>query len=193
MANCMKSVLSVLVLSLLTIKAHCQSQQVMAFLHNFFGQSSEIVYMDKVWPHEIKSMRKTLNQDTLQDMFNTKLAEPDARLVLTLKERSYIQSELDRQAEVTWPSQLFKNGKVLTNSTLNEIYKDPTRGETYFRDHYGLRLYSFSNPIFIRDYSICIFYSGHTCGSRCGEGNLTIFKKKDATWIPWIRLYSWVS
>lgn len=186
----MKAILSVLVLSILTLKAHGQSQQTMSFLHDIFRQSSKIVYMDKVWPYEIKHMRKALSQDTLQDMFNRK---PDVRLVLTPQERSYIQRELDQQAEVSWRSQLFKNGKLLTQTTLDSIYRDPARGESYFRGHYGSTRYSFSNPIFIRDCSICIFYSGYICGSRCGKGKLMIYKKKDTTWMPWIELYSWVS
>lgn len=188
----MRLILSCLLISLLSINAYCQDSESEAFLHNFFGDSTKLVYMDKLWEGELKQMSRALAQDTLYTL-GGKMNDPKNRLVLTQQERMYIQNELKLQADAVWPGQLFKYGKLLTQATLDSIYKDQVRSKTYFREHDGSRLYSFSKPIFIRDHSVCIFYSGYSCGSRCGEGKLVIFKRENAAWISWLELYRWIS
>ncbi len=189
----MRSVWGFILVSLAGINAYGQTPESRAFLHDFFDQSTKIVYMDRLWAGEIKRMEKALAQDTLQALIGNRGVEPNDRLVLTQKERTYIQNQLRLQSEVVWTGHLFEDGKMLTRATVDSIFSDRNRGWTYFNEHYGSRLHSFSNPIFIRDHSLCIFYSGYSCGHRCGEGKLMIFRKKNATWVSWMELYRWVS
>jgi hypothetical protein len=189
----MRSILGFLLISLTGINAYGQTPESRAFLHDFFGQSTKIVYMDRLWAGEIKRMEKALAQDMLQDVFGNRGVKPSDRLVLTKEERSYIQHQLGMQFDVVWADHLFENAQKITKATVDSIFSDRNRGWTYFDEHYGPKLYSFSNPIFIRDHSLCIFYSGYSCGHRCGEGKLMILRKKNATWVSWMELYRWVS
>lgn len=187
----MRLLLGYILFSLITTKAACQDSVSKAFLYNFFGRSAKIVYMNKLWESELERMQNALAQDTLYRL-GANLNNPNDRLVLTQQEHRYIENELSLQANLFWTSHLFEQGRLLTKATLDSIYNSPTRGRIYFEQQYGSNLYSFSNPIFIRDYSLCIFYSGYSCGSLCGEGKLVIFKKENGNWLPWLELYRWI-
>jgi len=189
----MRFLFLLLLLVFTTTTAHSQNERSKEFLRNFFRDSMKLVYSDKLGEYETERMEKTLAKDTLYDVFDAKRHDSTNYLILTEQEHSYIQSELVVQHLVIWPEHLFDNGVRVTQATLDSLYKDHTRDWRYIDEHYGPRLYRFSNPIFIRNYSLCIFYSGYTCGSRCGEGRLIIYRKKTDTWIPWIELYRWVS
>lgn len=149
--------------------------------------------MNKVRESEIKHMQEAVTPDTLRDVGGIHGLNPHDRLVLTQQERSSIQNEIKLQAQVSWTSQLFENGKVLTQATLDSIYRDPNYSWTDFKAHYGASLYCLSKPIFIRNNSLCLFYYSYTCGDRCGEGKLRIFRKTGATWVPWLVAYRWAS
>lgn len=188
----MRLLLGYMLACLIITKAPCQDLQSKAFLDHFFGQSAKIVYMNKLWESEIEQMQNALAQDTLYTL-GAMMNDPNDRLVLTQQEHHYIKNELSQQANLVWHSHLFEQGKVLTKATVDSIYNDPARGRSYFEQQYGSNLYSFSKPIFLRDYSLCIFYSGYSCGSRCGEGKLVVFKKEHETWLSWLELYRWIS
>ncbi|WP_080058248.1 hypothetical protein [Spirosoma aerolatum] len=176
----MRFVVNLLVMCLMGASVFGQSSEEIAFIQNLFGQSAKLIYTDKLGEYEVKRMEKALSKDTLYDVFVTNLKDPNNRLVLTRPERNYIQQELASQSKVTWSSQLFEHGKRITQASSDSLQA-------------GFRIYSFSNPIFIRNHSLCIFYSGYTCSSRCGEGKLVIFKKQNDTWVAWLELYRWIS
>lgn len=178
----MKPILFFLLLSLTGINAYSQDPVSKDFLNNFFSKSTKIIYMDKLGEYGIKRMKKALSKDTLSNW-----KEPKNRLILNQQELRYIQHELEQQSKVIWSNHLFEHGIRLSEAVIDSIER--TRGWIYFNEHYGSKLYSFSNPIFIRNRSLCIFYSGYTCGTRCGEGKLMILKKQNDTWLSWIELY----
>lgn len=43
--------------------------------------------------------------------------------------------------------------------------------------------YTFSIPIFSKDYKFAIFYVGFVCGPLCGNGDLLVFEKKNSVWV----------
>lgn len=188
----MKSILGFLLIGFVTINAHSQDRECKAFINNFFDKSAKLVYRDRVGEHVIENMKEALNQDTLYAL-GARFNQADDRLLLTQQERNYIQHELKLLAQLTWTDELFENGKALTKAVIDSIYNDRTRGWSYFKKHYGSRLYNFSKPIFLRTHSLCVFYSGYSCGPRCGEGQLMLFRKKNGTWEHWMDLYRWVS
>jgi len=189
----MNYLLSFLLICLLIPNARGQDQASITFLRDFLGRSSKIVYMNKVEESEIRHMQEAVTPDTLRDVWGVYGFNPNDRLVLTQQERSYIQNEIKLQSDVTWTSQLFENGKVLTQATLDSLYRGSADSWTYFKEHYGSSLYRFSKPIFIRKNSLCLFYYSYICGNRCGAGKLRIFRKAGATWVPWLVAYQWES
>ena len=52
---------------------------------------------------------------------------------------------------------------------------------------------TFSLPIFLRNYSYCIFYSDNHCGWLCGGGRLTLYKKINNRWQELKSYCNWIS
>ncbi|GAB3281375.1 hypothetical protein GCM10027347_56990 [Larkinella harenae] len=190
----MKSLFSFWVIVLAGANGYGQDQSSIAFLHDFFGQSAQITYLDKFWESELTNLQKALARDTLQDAFKTKRQEPADYLKLTRQERSHIQRELRLLPQFSWTSQLFKSGKLLNMAALERTIRGYSRDDKELKKQYGSRYYSFSKPIFIRNHSVCIFYVEYSCFSmKCGEGKLMVFKQTKTGWVPWMELYKWIS
>lgn len=53
--------------------------------------------------------------------------------------------------------------------------------------------WEFSVPIFLRNDTYCLFYSGYHCGALCGGGSLVLYKKENGRWTE-VKYYClWVS
>lgn len=177
-------ILSFLIICFAMMSVHSQDIESKDFINNYFGKSAKLVYAEKVGEYAIESMKDALMQDTLYAL-DPKRREPNRRLILTQQERSYIQNQLQMQLKEVWTNDLFEKGTMVTTSELGSVYSD--RGDGW------PRLYRFSRPIFIRGQSLCIFYSGYSCGSRCGQWQWMVFEKKDGNWVHWIDIVKWVS
>ena len=183
----MRQLLVFIVISLTGLNAHGQTGEGKAFIRTLFGQSAAITYNEKLWEGNITQFEKTLTQDTLYDI--SLLSDGTKWLVLTQDERQYIQGELKRQASLTWTKDLFPNGKMIAWSAAgNNLY-----GHFAKEARYGARIYSFSEPVFIRKGAYCIFYSDYSCGIDCGGGEWVLYRKEKNTWVRWLILDGWIS
>ena len=77
--------------------------------------------------------------------------------------------------------------------TVTAIFKDRNKWWTYFYKYYGESFNTYSAPIFLRNYTLCLFYSSNSCGGLCGGGQITLFKKEGNTWKPFKSFCDWVS
>lgn len=188
----MRTIGSLLLIILTGLNAYGQDEESTAFLYYFFGKSATITYVNSLPESEIEYIKEALSRRVVYEL-RAKYGEPNYRLVLTWRERRYIRHALRLQRKLSWPDQLFENGKRLTELDVRGIFSDRAYGWTRFREQYGQQLYRFSKPIFIRAHSLCIFYSSYECGSLCGEGKLMILKKESNTWIPFMDIYQWIS
>ncbi len=112
--------------------------------------------------------------------------------LFTKKEIDFVDAEGKKTIIKKWTVSFFP--KVVTQDTIDAIFK--TRGFLgwqYFHTHFGRRITNFSEPIFLRNYTYCLFYYGSSCGSTCGGGGLFLYKKEDDKWIEVKTYSSWVS
>lgn len=116
---------------------------------------------------------------------------PSDSLVLTEKERVYINTEIDKMSGQAWKKDLLPNFTFITTDTLNQISAKRTLDSWKF--FLGKRIYSFGVPIFLRNDTYCFFYSGYGCGGECGGGNFVIYKKVKGKWQSWLKLSGWMS
>ena len=62
-----------------------------------------------------------------------------------------------------------------------------------FYHRYGGGYTGLSAPIFLRDYTYCLFYSANSCGWLCGSGNWSLYRKENGRW-KWVRSWcQWIS
>ena len=87
-----------------------------------------------------------------------------------------------------WTNEMFPNIKIISSDTVRAIFngkdwKDWEREWDYFYKNIGSGFNDFSAPIFLRNYTYCLFYSAHFCGDLCGESRLDLYKKENGKWI----------
>jgi hypothetical protein len=92
-----------------------------------------------------------------------------------------------------WAEELFRNVKLVSNDTIEAIFKDRSKGWAYYYKHFGHGFSTFSVPIFLRNDSYCLFYSDYHCGGLCGRGTLTLYRKENNKWVGVKSYCNWIS
>ncbi|MFD1141003.1 hypothetical protein ACFQ4C_07780 [Larkinella insperata] len=180
----------VLLLLLANLAARAQEQNpeakrlVQYSLRNF----DEFVFT-KLSESTIQQLVGALNADTLRSE-EKHYHEPDRMLVLTDFERQFITSELLKPRTAEDYSRLLETETVRAADSLKTIYyRDKGRTWAKFKNKGNDNWCGFSIPVFIRDNSLGIFYS-----HSGRQGKFAIYKKtRDATWLPWLIVYTWIS
>ena len=114
--------------------------------------------------------------------------------ILSSQERREILVQLDHPILKTWTNDLIGPAKIVSQDTLNRIFKGGLHEAwSLFHEKYGRDLRRFSAPIFLRNNTICLFYSEMMCGGLCGEGQLSLYKKGAGQWKLIRTFCNWVS
>ena len=113
--------------------------------------------------------------------------------LFTKAEQDIIKSQISKPLIKKWNEKLVEKVKIISRDTLDVIFKDRNKSWQYFHKHFGKRFYSFCAPIFLRNNTLCIFYSEYGCGGLCGAGQIQLYKKEGSEWKPIKSFCDWVS
>ena len=111
----------------------------------------------------------------------------------TKEEIEIIKEQLQVKVDKKFSSYFPNKARFLKESRVNKIFNNKNKGWHYFYVKYGKELYSFSNPIFLRNNTICLFYKATLCGGLCGGGSLDLWIKVNNKWEFFDLLYLWMS
>jgi hypothetical protein len=111
------------------------------------------------------------------------------------EERQEIRKEVAEPAFHIWDTSLTGPLRILPSDSLKAVFKrhHSRDGWEAFYQRYGKQYCTFSAPIFLRKYTLCIFYAGQSCGWLCGGGMLAVYRKVDGQWQYWKNFGSWES
>jgi hypothetical protein len=158
----------------------------------------QIIYTDKINSVEIYKVKLKLDKNTVTGTTN------DTRqnsIILTRKERIYLQDQLEALANPYWNENLFPNSKLIKEEDLLSYFKgayqaysenlsNPNNSESdksnLIKNYQQPSVFEFSNPIYLRDNSICLVYMMYLCGNPCGTKELCFYKKENNKWGKWI-------
>ena len=139
----------------------------------------------------INLIREELSADTLYAA-GLEYYDSTKLVVLTHREKQYINQVLNRMSTVDWTEKLFVEGMLVKTDPAGGILNDQNPNGFHPERSSTDRLYSFSRPVFIRNQTLCIFCSGYSCGPRCGYGEVSVFRKISGKWSRWFKLTTWV-
>lgn len=140
------------------------------------------------------ALREALKPDTLIDrMLYGGRDNPQNKLILTKKEKKDILSHLNKLKHFKWKDQFIPGLKLISRDTVDYYLKDRVYGWQRMYDKGIAGYYSFSNPIFLRNETFCIFQYDYSCGSLCGDGTIMVYRKEKGKWKAYINLANWVS
>ncbi len=181
-------------LFLTSIFGKAQNIEDSTFIKHYFINVNGIVFRKGLSAHETERIIKALAKDTIVSLYD-KQQFHNSILILTQEEKKIINNKLDSLSSNYWYESLrIDSFKALSQDSINVIFEEkPVSGWQFFHKNFGLKLYSFSKPIFFRNNTLCLFYCGYSCDYLCGEGQLSVFRKENGIWISWLILYSWVS
>jgi hypothetical protein len=90
----------------------------------------------------------------------------------TVADRAQIEHWADHPAFEAWTQDMVAGVRLIPKDTIISVFSTKHRdGWGYFYLHYGPGFHSLGCPLFLRNYTWCLFYSGHHCGWLCGDGN----------------------
>jgi hypothetical protein len=103
------------------------------------------------------------------------------KIVLTRREKGYINKELLKMRSEVWPVNLFANSvRVPSDSAWQYIRQLARQNFAGGRQSRYQQLWSFSRPIYLRNNTICLFSWTYICHSSCGEQEILFYKKNAA-------------
>lgn len=154
------------------------------FLKDVLKQGKEIRYLaSNLGKYQIKEISESLEGDTIKANISIIEGKANSMLIPTVKEKKKIRRSIKRLGSYRWSSKKKMNLKVISRDSLNKIFDyNNDLGWKYFHRKYGEGFYSFSKPIFLRNKTICIFYSSYSCGGLCGESEFGVYKKINGMW-----------
>ena len=114
-------------------------------------------------------------------------------IFFTETDRKSIAAYLEKPPIQQWSASYFSQVKLINPDTIDAIFKDRDRSWSYFHQHIGKNFYRFSAPIFLRNYTYCLFYMGNQCGPLCGQGQLALYKREQGAWVIVKAFCRWIS
>jgi hypothetical protein len=118
---------------------------------------------------------------------------PVDSIVLTAQEDDTVLTAFLIQENDFWLNPYFPNSKFISRDTIFNILKDSHKSWDYFSARYGSGYHVFKKPVFLRNNTVCIYYSEYHCGFLCGRGSIKIFIKENGKWHLFSELAEWVS
>ncbi len=113
------------------------------------------------------------------------------KIIFTLAEKNYVIKELQKLNHQKWPDAIFPKSKVITFNHIDSIQKSINAKKVDPLLRLCYTVYIFSHPIFLRENSICLFYSGKT-NFAVKDGEFRLYKKQGSDWVKFAPLYRWI-
>ena len=111
----------------------------------------------------------------------------------------YTKAEIDfimksiKTSSIKWSNGLLGSVKVTSRDSIDVIFKDKSKGWNCFYKHFGQSYHTFSVPIFLRNDTLCLFYSATHCGYECGDGHFILYKRENGKWVELKTYCNWIS
>jgi len=103
----------------------------------------------------------------------------------TIAEMDQMANEIKSPKIKNWRDILSPKIRFLQEKYVNthsRLIKNPKREARLFNKYFGGCYYNFSAPIFLRNYTFCLFYVDKICAAGQSSGELQVFEKKDGLW-----------
>lgn len=183
---------------LLTLSASAQQldQRSITFLNWFFTVQREIqvkrnFYLPQLNKYQIAELKKLFKSDTLHHL---RLNRTDTAkfMLLSAKDKVNINQQIEKLAAQKLPQKVLPQFEFLDPDTLKSFGPWHTFWQTVHQK--GINgYYTFSRPIFFSNEKYCVFFWDFSCGSLCGYGNISIYRKTKVGWEEYIVLSNWIS
>lgn len=109
----------------------------------------------------------------------------DDSVTFSKTEMEQIAEEINNPKIKSWKSILNANIRFLGADYMKSIsipFRNPKRETKLFNKYFGGCFHNFSAPIFLRNYTLCLFYVDRMCAAGKSSGELQVFEKRNGVW-----------
>jgi len=145
----------------------------------FTPGETRIGYTDRLETGFLNNFKRAFKTTTIKGV-NSEFKP--AIFEFTEKEIEVINKKLSEFEKPYWTKDLFPNSTLLVLDSLDAILADPKRGWSYFHGKYGDMFCQFTDPIFLRNNTICIIQVYYKSDDRKGKHELSIYKASNGIW-----------
>jgi len=96
------------------------------------------------------------------------------------KEANYISEQGNILNTTHWSENIFPNAKIIHPSQFEQHFKSFAFLE--LMDKLCYNVYTFSNPIFLRNHTVCLFYNEERTFSSFNDGEFNLYVLKNKKW-----------
>ncbi|SKA14755.1 hypothetical protein [Sediminibacterium ginsengisoli] len=108
-------------------------------------------------------------------------------------ERRQIRKQVSHPGITAWTGDMFPQARILNADTIKAAFMERDKSWPYFHKQYGKSYYQVSVPIFLRNNTLCLFYTDYNCGPLCGQGAWVLYKKTGDKWESIKTFCRWIS
>ena len=155
--------------------------------------TAHILYYDSVaTSYRVDDIKTNLAKRTIKSLWKDSTANNS--ITLTKAEQKYIFNQLDSLRNLVWTTNLFTNSTRVSHDSLGTIvFKEIEKANRLgWKAKSGKQIWEFTNPIFLRQNSICLLFTLYICGGLCGRDELCFYENINGNWKKWITVSSGV-
>ena len=142
-------------------------------------------YSDKIDIYTLEYVENILLENNVFLKYSANQDTTNAeRITLDSKEIEIIINELKLFHSSLWPDKLFPTSRVVPIEMVDSIQKSVNDKKLNPLIRLCSTVHFFSKPIYFRDNTFCMFYSGNT-NFAVKEGEFWIFKREKTKWIKY--------
>jgi hypothetical protein len=188
----MKSLTFLSSIFIFTFSIQGQDSSQLQIIEKFIRQkqdTAQIFYYDSVArSYRVQDIKHRLSRDKFRFVADDSLS---ISLKLTKAERKLLFRQLDSMHTLTWGANLFANSRKVTSDSSSIYWKMMAEANKVgWKPKTGMQIWEFTNPVCLRQNSICLVYILYICGGLCGHDELCFYKNINGTWHKWITIAS---
>lgn len=146
------------------------------FAFNSRGQCNYLYINDSLNPEAIKGLKERLSEQKKYYCVDGVTLNVDS-FEFDDSEFEFIMKEADRLNSHHWPENIFPYARIVHPGQFEKHFKSTELLEPMEKFCYNV--YTFSNPIFLRNQTVCLFYNEErTFYNMSGEFSLYVYRKK---------------
>jgi hypothetical protein len=113
-----------------------------------------------------------------------------APLTLTKEEQQYIVAELEKLKTYKWKAGLFPQSRMIVEADIESVLARTETLRTEKERNLCSIIYTFSNPIFIREGSICLYLDQERYRTNYTQLDFGFYTKENNRWQKYAQAYS---